>query len=192
LKIIESSLSGAYVIELDKRSDKRGFFARSFCVDEFRALGLETNFVQQNMSESNELHTLRGMHYQVGQSAEVKYIRCHYGAILDVIVDIRIDSPTFMKHEAFELSEHNYKALYVPKGFAHGFLTLTEKVVVSYLVSSRYSNANERAFRWNDDSFDISWPTKLPSLSERDNSHANFDCQTMPLDKDYLDKICDS
>lgn len=191
MKIIDTSLSGAYLIELDKRSDERGFFARSFCVDEFASHGLETDFVQQNMSETNQLNTLRGMHYQIGQDAEVKYIRCHQGGILDVIVDIRSDSSTFMQHEAFKLTESNYRALYVPKGFAHGFLTLSQKVVVSYLVSSRYSNLNERGFRWNDKAFDISWPAGSPTISDRDASHLDFDQLTMSLDENYLEKFGD-
>ena len=187
MKIIETSLNGAHLTELHKLGDERGFFARSFCADEFSSAGLESSFVQQNMSESREKHTLRGMHYQIGSSSEVKYIRCHTGAILDVIVDIRRDSATFMQHESFELSEDNYRGLYVPKGFAHGFMTLTEKVVVSYLVSSPYSKLNERAFSWDDAAFEIKWPASELILSERDQNHGSFNTKTMSLDKDFLE-----
>ena len=187
MKIIETSLDGAYLTELHKHGDERGFFARSFCADEFVSVGLEGSFIQQNMSESRQKHTLRGMHYQIGSSSEVKYIRCHTGAILDVIVDIRRNSATFMQHEIFELTEDNYRGLYVPKGFAHGFMTLTEKVVVSYLVSSPYSKTNERGFRWDDPAFEIKWPASAPILSERDQNHLPFSQTTMSLGIDLLE-----
>ena len=187
MKIIETSLDGAYLTELHKHGDKRGFFARSFCADEFISAGIEGSFIQQNMSETRQKHTLRGMHYQIGLSSEVKYIRCHMGAILDVIVDIRRNSATFMQHESFELSEDNYRGLYMPKGFAHGFITLTEKVVVSYLVSSPYSEINERGFCWDDPAFEIKWPASAPILSERDQNHVPFITKTMSLDRDLLE-----
>lgn len=187
MKLLATTLRGAYVIELDKLGDHRGFFARTFCADEFRSAGLNDRFVQQNMSESNQLHTLRGMHYQVGSSAEVKYIRCHAGKIFDVIVDIRKDSPTYMQHETFELSDTNYRALYIPQGFAHGFLTLSDHVVVSYLVSAEYSKINERGIRWDDRAFDIEWPCEAPVLSERDLSHKPFDKDKASLNHDYLE-----
>jgi dTDP-4-dehydrorhamnose 3,5-epimerase len=187
MKFLKTGLEDAYLVELEKRGDDRGFFARSFCVDEFSNAGLETDFVQQNMSRSSNLHTLRGMHYQVGAFAETKYIRCHKGAILDVIVDIRRDSPTFLSHESFELTEENFKALYVPKGFAHGFITLTKEVVVSYLVSSRYSFENERAIRWNDPLLKIKWPSDHPVLSEKDATHTDFDPDMKSLNEDYLE-----
>ena len=187
MKFIPTSLPDAYLVELDKKKDSRGFFARAFCEDEFLNAGLESKFIQQNISESRERNTLRGMHYQVGKDSEVKYIRCHKGAIKDVIVDIRKDSSTFMSYEAFELNEKNYLALYVPRGFAHGFITLTENVVVSYLVSSCYSSENERAFRWNDNAFNINWPTNSPNISERDSSHKDFDLDKHALNSDFLE-----
>ena len=187
MNFMTTGFEDAYLVELEKRGDDRGFFARSFCVDEFSDAGLETNFVQQNISMSSNLHTLRGMHYQVGTFAEIKYIRCHKGAILDVIVDLRRDSSTFLSHEAFELNEDNFRALYVPKGFAHGFITLTKEVVVSYLVSSRYSFENERAIRWNDPLLNINWPSDNPELSEKDAAHTDFDPQTKSLNEDYIE-----
>ena len=187
MKFISILLQDAYLVELEKKEDSRGFFARAFCENEFSDAGLEYKFIQKNISESKERNTLRGMHYQIGKDAEVKYIRCHKGAIKDVIVDIRKDSSTFMSYEAFELNEENYTALYVPKGFAHGFITLTENVVVSYLVSSSYSSENERAFRWNDNAFNIRWPTSSPNLSERDSSHKDFDIDKHALNSDLIE-----
>lgn len=170
----ETTLSGAFLIELEKRGDDRGFFARSFCADEFKSQGLETSFIQQNISRSADKGTLRGMHYQLGKSAETKYIRCQKGAILDVIIDIRIESPSYLQHEAFELNEFNSMALYVPKGFAHGFITLQENTEVSYLVSSIYNSKNERGIRWNDSTFNINWPDINVKLSEKDKNHSDF------------------
>lgn len=184
---LPTKLKDVREINLDKRGDDRGFFARSFCIDEFNNAGLESNFVQQNISKSSNLYTLRGMHYQVGVYAENKYIRCHKGEIFDVIIDIRKNSPSFLSYETFELTEDNYKALYVPKGFAHGFLTLTEEVVVSYLVSSPYSNENERAIRWNDPMFNIKWPSDNPELSDKDAKHIDFDSKSKALDDNYLE-----
>ncbi len=185
MKFQETSLKDVYLIELEKRGDDRGFFARSFCVDEFEEMGLETRFLQQNVSRSILKSTLRGMHYQIGESAEVKYIRCQSGSILDVIIDIRKESPTFMNHEAFELSHKNTKSLYIPKGFAHGFITLEENTEVSYLVSSKYNGDKERGIRWNDPLFNISWPVTNPVLSEKDIKHKDFNIKINPLDKSY-------
>lgn len=187
MKFLSTTLKDAQLIELERRGDDRGFFARSFCLDEFREAGINVNFIQQNISKSSNLHTLRGMHYQVGTSAEAKYIRCHKGEILDVIIDIRRNSPTFLLHEVFKLSEDNFKALYVPKGFAHGFITITQEVVVSYLVSSAYNVENERGIRWNDPMFNIDWPTKNPVLSEKDAIHKNFELEKDSLSTHYLE-----
>lgn len=187
MNFLSTKLKDAKLIEIEKRGDDRGFFARSFCFDEFRAAGLETNFIQQNISKSSDIHTLRGMHYQVGVSSEAKYIRCHKGEILDVIIDIRKDSPTFLSHESFKLSEDNFKALYVPNGFAHGFITLSQEVVVSYLVSSAYDMKNERGIRWNDPLFNINWPTNDPVLSHKDAVHENFNPVSFSLDSQNLE-----
>ena len=170
----ETKLKPAYEIELNKRGDERGFFARTFCAEEFSQHGLNTNFVQCNMSRSTQLHTLRGMHYQVDGAEESKLIRCTKGSILDVIIDIRPDSPTFKEHIAVELSDSNYKMLYVPEGFAHGFITLTEVVEVTYMVSAFYTPNKEQGIRWNDPQFAIEWPTDSPILSEKDASHSDF------------------
>lgn len=170
----ETSLADAFLIELEKRGDDRGFFARSFCSSEFANHGLESSFIQQNISRSAEIGTLRGMHYQIGQSAETKYIRCQKGSILDIIIDLRKDSVSYLQHEAFELNELNSMALYVPKGFAHGFITLEENTEVSYLVSSSYDSKNERGIRWNDQIFNINWPDIKIKLSDKDCAHPDF------------------
>ncbi|MET0505781.1 MAG: dTDP-4-dehydrorhamnose 3,5-epimerase family protein, partial [Luteibacter sp.] len=136
-----TTLKDAWIIDLEKRGDSRGFFARTMCKDEFAAKGMVTDYVQQNTSFSVFKGTLRGLHFQKGEAAEAKLIRCTKGSIVDVIVDIRSGSPTYMRHEAFELSETNHRELYVPPGFAHSFQTLEDNVEVSYLVSSPYTPA---------------------------------------------------
>jgi len=184
---LPTELKGVHVIDIEKIGDDRGFFGRSFCIDEFNNAGLESNFVQQNICKSSNLFTLRGMHYQVGVHAEDKYIRCHKGVILDVIIDIRKNSPSFLSYETFELTEDNSKALYVPKGCAHGFITLTEEALVSYLVSTRYSPENEKGIRWNDPMFNIKWPSDNPVLSDKDANHIYFDPKSKALDDNYLE-----
>lgn len=169
-----TDVKDAYIIDLEKRGDHRGFFARTFCKNEFADQGLETEFVQGNMSRSTQKNILRGMHYQVDGSEEVKVIRCTEGAILDVIIDIRKDSPTYGKHIKVELSKENHRQLYVPEGFAHGFLTLTEVVEVTYLVSAFYAPGKEKGIRWNDPAFNIEWPVENPILSEKDASHPDY------------------
>ena len=169
-----TTLPGAMRIALEKRGDERGFFARTFCEREFAAQGLETRFVQQNASRSAQRGTLRGMHFQKGADAEVKLIRCVSGAILDVIIDLRPESPTFKKWEAFELNDANNEMLYVPRGFAHGFLTLTDNIEVTYLVSAFYAPDAESGVRWNDPAFAITWPFAPTILSPRDAAWPDF------------------
>ncbi|MGQ9570723.1 MAG: dTDP-4-dehydrorhamnose 3,5-epimerase, partial [Thermodesulfovibrionales bacterium] len=154
----ETNLNCAFVIELEKRVDERGFFARAWCKKEFEAHGLVANIVQSNVSFSKKAGTLRGMHYQVAPFEETKLIRCVKGAIYDVIIDLRLNSPTYKHWIAVELTEDNYKMLYVPEGFAHGFQTLTDNVEVFYHVSQFYSPESERGIRWNDPQFGIIWP----------------------------------
>jgi dTDP-4-dehydrorhamnose 3,5-epimerase len=170
-----TTLQDAKRIELEKRGDERGFFARTFCEREFAAQGLETQFVQQNASRSAQQGTLRGMHFQKGADAEVKLIRCLSGAILDVIVDLRPESPTYKKWEAFELSDANSDMLYVPRGFAHGFVTLTDNVEVTYLVSAFYAPAAEGGVRWNDPVIAIAWPFEPTVLSPKDAAWPDFE-----------------
>lgn len=170
----ETKLKGAYLIDLQKREDHRGFFARAFCADEFKAHGLNSVFVQGNISRTLKKHTLRGMHYQVDGAEEAKLVRCTKGKILDVILDVRKDSPTFGQHVAVELSEDNHRQIYVPEGFAHGFLTLVDNIEVAYLVSQFYSPGKEKGIRWNDTQFNIQWPVDAPVLSEKDAGYADY------------------
>ena len=170
----ETPLKDAYVIDLEKRGDDRGFFARFFCAKEFENCNLKTKFVQVNNSLSAEKGTLRGMHYQLPPKAEAKVVRCIRGALYDVILDIRQDSPTFGKWFGLELSAENRKMIYVPEGFAHGLVTLTDDSEVLYLVSEYYAPELERGVRWNDPQFNIKWPITPTVVSDKDNRWPDF------------------
>lgn len=168
-------VADARVIELEKRGDDRGFFARFFCEREFGDEGLETRFVQANNSLSAKKGTLRGMHYQLAPSAEVKVVRCLKGALWDAILDLRPDSPTFLKWFGAELTAENRLMMYVPRGFAHAILTLTDDTEALYLVSDFYAPQEERGIRWNDPRFGIEWPIQPAEISEKDASWPDFD-----------------
>ena len=172
---IETPLAGAYVIELEKKGDNRGFFARVFCEREFAEQGLVTQFVQVNNSLSPEKGTLRGMHYQLAPKAETKVVRCIRGAFWDCILDLRPDSPTFGQWYGAELSAENRRMMYAPKGFAHGFITLTEDAEAFYFVDEFYAPDMERAVRWDDPKFGIEWPAAPSVLSDKDRNHPDFD-----------------
>lgn len=163
-----TTLNDAWLIELEPRGDERGYFARTFCVEEFERHGLLSQFVQQNASRSARRGTLRGLHYQMQPYGEAKLVRCTQGAIVDVIVDLREDSSTYLQHEAFELTADNHRQLYVPPGFAHSFQTLSDDVEVSYLVSAPYTPAAERGLRYNDERLSIDWPLAVTTISEKD------------------------
>lgn len=154
----ETPLKGAFVIEIEKRVDERGFFARTFCRREFEEHGLNPNISQCNMSHNLKKGTLRGMHYQKPPHSEVKFVRCVCGAIFDCVVDIRENSPTYKKWFGVELSDSNFKALYIPEGFAHGFLSLQENSIISYQVSQFYAPNSEGLILWNDPEIGIKWP----------------------------------
>jgi dTDP-4-dehydrorhamnose 3,5-epimerase len=175
LKLIETPLKGAYTIELEKRGDDRGFFARFFCTEEFAAKGLASSFVQINNSLTGKKGTLRGMHYQLAPSAEVKVVRCISGALFDVILDLRPDSPTFGKWFGETLSAENRLMMYCPKGFAHGFITLEENTEALYLVSDPYAPTLERGIRFNDPEFNIEWPIEPLEISDKDKTWSDFD-----------------
>ena len=170
----ETKLSGAYIIDLKKLEDERGFFARAFCTDDFEKHGLNPVTAQCNLSRSEKKYTLRGFHYQTGDAQEAKTVRCIRGRILDVIIDVRKDSPTYCQHVAVELSADNYRSLYVPEGFAHSFITLEDRCEVYYHVSQLYTPGQEAGIRWNDPQFDIEWPTDQPILSEKDQHWPDF------------------
>ena len=175
MKFIETSLKGAYVIQLEKQGDDRGFFARFFCIKEFDAASLRRDVVQINNSLSRDKGTLRGMHYQRAPRAEDKIVRCVRGSLLDVIVDLRSESPTFLGHFKIELSADNRTALYVPKGFAHGFITLQDSTEVFYLVTEFYTPESERGMRYNDPRLGIEWPMEPVVISEKDKTWPAFD-----------------
>jgi dTDP-4-dehydrorhamnose 3,5-epimerase len=164
----ESPLSGAYVVELERLVDERGFFARSYCADEFAARGLGPELRQCSVSYNARKGTLRGMHYQGAPHEEHKLVRCTAGAIFDVIVDIRASSPTYRRWFAAELSSANRTALFIPSGFAHGFMSLSDDAEVYYMISVPHAPQSSRGYRWNDPAFAIQWPMAPAVLSARD------------------------
>ena len=167
-------ITGAVIIELTPLLDERGFFARSWCQGEFKAHGLETRIAQCNISYNARSGTLRGLHYQVAPSEEVKLVRCTRGAIHDVIVDLRPRSPSFKRWFAVELTASNRRMLYIPEGVAHGFVTLADDTEVFYQMSQPYDAACARGVRWDDPEFGIVWPVPIALMSERDRQHADF------------------
>lgn len=171
----ETPLAGAYLIDLEKRGDDRGFFARAFCEKEFSAHGLVKNFVQVNNSLSATKGTLRGMHYQLAPRAETKLVRCIRGGLHDLILDLRKGSPTFGKSFGADLTAENRRMMYVPKGFAHGFITIEPNTEAFYFVDEFYAPEQERGVRWNDPKFKIGWPIDPVVLSDKDKSQRDFD-----------------
>ncbi len=170
MKFTKTPLESAYLIDLQKREDERGFFSRLFCQKEFEQLGLETKFVQVNNSLSVLPGTLRGLHYQKAPKEEVKIVRCIRGALFDVIVDIRENSPTFGKWFGEELSAENRRMMYVPKGFAHGFISLLPNTELVYFVSEFYSPEHEGGIRWDDPNVNIAWPKTPSVISDKDRN----------------------
>ena len=175
MKFHPTPLPGAFLIEPDRRGDDRGFFARLYCEREFSEAGLVSRFVQANNALSRKKGTLRGLHYQLGAAAEVKVVRCIRGALWDVIVDLRPASPTFAKWFGAELNEDNRLMMYVPKGFAHGLITLRDDTEALYLVSDFYAPEQERGLRWNDPRFAIAWPAPFAEISPKDADWRDFD-----------------
>lgn len=170
MKFVETPLPGAFIVEPEPFADARGLFARVFCRREFEAHGLDHHVAQCNISFNPLRATLRGMHYQASPYEEAKLVRCTAGAVFDVIVDLRTNSPHYLRWFALELSAENRRTLYVPKGFAHGYLTLCDASEVFYLVSEFYSREHERGIRWDDPKIGIKWPIEDPILSERDQN----------------------
>jgi len=177
MRFLETGLSGAYRIELDRIEDERGFFARSFCQDEFAKQGLISSFVQCNISFNLQKGTLRGMHYQIEPYPETKLVRCTQGAVYDVIIDLRPESATFKKWVGVELSAKNRAMLYIPAGFAHGFQTLTDNAELFYQMAEFYHPECGRGVRWDDEAFQIEWPLEPTTISERDQSFLSFKCK---------------
>jgi dTDP-4-dehydrorhamnose 3,5-epimerase len=188
MKFTPTKIHGVFTIDLERRGDERGWFARLFCEQEFANNHLETRFVQINNSTSAFRGTLRGMHYQLPQSAEVKVVRCLRGALYDVVLDLRPDSPTFGKYFGTELTSENRRMMYVPRGCAHGFLTLEDDTEAFYLVSATYDPKAERGVRFNDSRFTIHWPIAPSVISDKDRQWPDYndDFHGTKLMKDLL------
>ena len=170
----ETKLAGAFVIDLERRSDDRGFFTRTFCQQEFEAHGLNAQVVQCNVSFNKRKGTLRGMHYQAAPFAEAKLVRCTSGSIYDVIIDLRAASATFKQYFTVELSAENCRMLYIPEDFAHGFQTLQDDTEVFYQMAQRYSAEHAQGVRWNDPAFGIEWPEGERIITDRDQNYPDF------------------
>jgi dTDP-4-dehydrorhamnose 3,5-epimerase len=166
----ETPLAGAYLIYLERRGDERGYFARTFCAREFAEHGLATQFVQGNMSLSATPGTVRGLHFQHAPTEEAKLMRCIQGAMWDVIVDARPNSPTYLKGYGCELTPENGRALYVPKGFAHGFQTLKPDTVAFYMADAFYAPGAEDGFRFDDPALGLDWPQPVTEISDKDRA----------------------
>ena len=169
-----TSLDGVWLVHLDPMRDERGLFARTFCVNEFRAHGLETSFPQHSISCSNRKGTVRGMHFQRAPHGEVKLVRCLSGAIWDVVIDMRPTSPTFRQWRGFELSAENQDQIYIPKGFAHGFQTLSDNAQVNYLISELYAPGAASGVRYDDPAFRVTWPLPVSVISDKDLRWPDF------------------
>lgn len=170
----ETALPGAWIVDVERLEDSRGFFARSWCEREFAERGLNPHLAQCNVSFNKRRGTLRGLHYQASPHREAKLIRCTRGAIHDVILDLRPDSPTFKRHTAVVLDAESRRMLYVPEGFAHGFQTLEDDTEVFYQMSASYAPDHARGVRWNDPAFGIQWPDAERTISERDQRYPDF------------------
>ena len=168
MKFVETGLDGAVVVDLEPFAYDRGFFARVFCARDFEEIGINPTVAQCNISTNEVKGTLRGMHYQVEPATETKFIRCTRGAIWDVIIDLRPDSPTYLKHFGVELSADNRRSLFVPEMFGHGYQTLTDDTEVYYMVSQFYAPGHERGIKHDDPAFGIEWPLEVSRISNKD------------------------
>jgi dTDP-4-dehydrorhamnose 3,5-epimerase len=174
MKFTPTKITGAYLIEIHPIADERGFFARSFCTSEFQQHGLNPNFVQCNVSFTAQKGTIRGMHYQVAPDTETKLVRCTRGAIYDVILDLRPESPTFKQWVATELTADNHQMFYIPPGCAHGLQTLVDDTEVFYQMAGVYNADAARGVRWNDPTFRIEMPLAVSVINQRDQSYSDF------------------
>ena len=174
MRFEQSPLPGAFVVDVDRKDDERGFFARTFCHDEFSEHGLVADYAQSSVSFNKRKGTLRGMHFQKKPHEETKLVRCTMGAIYDVIVDLRPGSPRQTRWFGIELSAVNRRALYVPKGFAHGFITLADESEVLYQISTQFHPESAAGVRWNDPAFTIEWPLEAVVMSGRDRSYPDY------------------
>ena len=174
MKTLPTSLDGAFIVDLDRHEDARGYFGRLFCVELFKELGLPAKVEQMNRSMTAKKHTLRGLHYQLPPHQESKTIICTKGAIFDVFIDLRPDSSTFLQHHSVSITAEEPRLIHVPKGFAHGFQSLADNTEIIYIVDEAYNGKSERGILWNDPKFNIAWPAKPSQISERDMSHPQF------------------
>ncbi len=174
MKFLPLAIPGAFVIEPERIEDERGFFARTFCREEFAARGLSGDLAQSSISFNAAKGTLRGLHYQTAPHQEAKLVRCTHGAIRDVIVDLRRDSPAFLRWVATELTAVSSNAVYVPEGCAHGFLTTVDESEVLYQMSTPFHEASAAGVRWNDPAFAIDWRDAVRVISERDRAYPDF------------------
>lgn len=174
MKFTKTEFDGLLIIEPEKRSDERGFFARTWCLNEFTEQGLVSNLAQSSISFNVKKGTLRGMHYQIEPYSETKVVRCTMGAIFDVVIDLRTDSATYLKWLGVELSAENHLSLYIPVGFAHGFQTLIDSTEVYYMISEFYHPECTRGLRWDDPAIGIKWPSKPVVILEKDSNYLDF------------------
>jgi dTDP-4-dehydrorhamnose 3,5-epimerase len=174
MKFESTAIHGVWILDLERREDPRGFFARTFCEHEFAQHGLLTRFVQCNLSSNRKRGTLRGLHFQNEPKPEVKLVRCVRGSIFDVMVDLRPDSPTYCRWVGVELSATNGRAVYIPAGIAHGFQTLEDNTDLYYHMGEFYEPALAAGVRWNDPAFNIAWPLPDPTLSDKDAAYPDF------------------
>jgi dTDP-4-dehydrorhamnose 3,5-epimerase len=175
VRFIPTCLAGAHIVEQEKHADERGFFARTWCASEFAAHGLEPELAQCSISFSHRRGTLRGLHYQAPPFAEVKLVRCSRGALYDVAVDLRPHSPTFRRWIGVELTEDDGRALYIPRGFAHGFYSLADATEVAYFVSAPFAPAAARGLRWDDPFVGVAWPGPVAVIADRDRRFPDVD-----------------
>ena len=164
----ETKLSGAFIIDLERREDSRGFFARAFCQHEFGDHGLKPLIAQANIGFNQRRGCLRGMHFQYPPAAETKVVRCTRGAVLDIIVDLRPESPTYLEHVSVELTADNHRAIYIPERFAHGYQTLEDETETSYQVGEFYTPGAEGGLRYDDPALALTWPLPISEISEKD------------------------
>jgi dTDP-4-dehydrorhamnose 3,5-epimerase len=173
VRFVPTTLAGVYAVEQERRVDERGFFARTWCAQELRDHGLEPGLAQCSVSFNRRRGTLRGLHYQAPPFAEVKLVRCTRGAVYDVAVDLRPDSPSFRAWVGVELTEDNGRALYIPRGFAHGFYALADATEVAYQISTAYEPQAARGIRWNDPFHGVVWPGPVEVIAPRDRDYAD-------------------
>jgi dTDP-4-dehydrorhamnose 3,5-epimerase len=170
----ETNVKGSYVIEPDRFDDERGFFSKIWDHKEFAQRGLSTDFAQFNLAYNHKAGTLRGMHFQAAPNEEVKLVRCTRGSVYDVIIDLRPASPTYLRWAGVELTQDNYRTFYVPKGCAHGYITLVDNAEVTYNVSAAYAPTSASGVRWSDPAFGIKWPMQPTVVNPRDNTYPDF------------------